>query len=161
MNEKIWYELVHYKHGDDYLILYLNRLKKTRKTTNLLSVIFSTTGIFSWKLWLYLPAITSGLTALIQLFKMIENQVIPTDKDIEQIAILRNMYFAYWNKVEKLWIEFKSNKIDDEVVRNKFFELREEAKEIEVLDTKLCIQTIVKLQDQADIITNNYLKQYH
>jgi hypothetical protein len=161
MQNKIWYEFVHYKSGDDYLVLYLNRLKTTRKVTNILTIIFSTTGIFSWTIWKYLPAITSGLIAVIQLFKLVENQIVPTDKDIEQVALLRNMYFDYWNKLEKLWIEYNSNKLTGEQATEMFFKLRDSVKDIEALDNKLSIQTITSLQDKADIQTNSYLNQYH
>lgn len=161
MKEKIWYEFVHYRHGDDYLILYVNRLKSSRKWTNIMTLIFSTSGILSWKLWQYLPAITCGLIAFLQLFKLIENQIIPTDKDIEQTTILREKYFSYWNNAEKLWIEFKYNKLSEEEVQNKFFKLRESSHEIESLDNKLNIQKLTKLQDKADIQTNNYINQYH
>ncbi|MFA7380771.1 MAG: hypothetical protein WC150_09930 [Bacteroidia bacterium] len=161
MKDKIWYEFLHTKHGDDYLVLYLGRLKRTRKIINILTIVFSTTGIFSWKIWLYLPSVTSGVIALIQIFKLLENQFVVTDKDIEQVSILRNMYFEHWNNVEKLWIEYQSKEITEKQATARFFALRKFAKSIEALDTKLSIQTISTLQDKADMRTNDYIKQYH
>lgn len=161
MREIIWYDFVHYRHGDDYLVAYIKKLKDTRKLTNILTILFSTSGLLSWKIWQFFPVITSGLIAVIQLFKTIENQFIPSDKDIEQTIILREKYCAYWNAAEKLWIEYNSNKLNEDQAQKEFFKLRKSAFEIESLDNKLNIQRISKLQDKADIETNNYLNQYH
>ena len=161
MEDKIWFEFVHYKHGDDYLILYLKKLKKIRKNVNIWTLILSSSGVFSWTIWAYLPVITSIITALIQLFRLIENQIIPVDKDIEQISKLRDMYFDHSNKLEKLWIKYSTKVINETEATECFFELREIAKDIKTLNNKINIQEIIKLQDKADINTVNYLNQYH
>ena len=161
METKIWYEFVHYKHGDDYLVLYMNRLKTVRKTVNISTLIFSTSGIFSWTFWIYLPVVTSCLTAIIQLFRLVENQIIPSDKDIEQVAKLRDMYFDHANKLERLCIDSRNKEITEQQATDRFFELREAAKEIKTVNNKINIQEIIKLQDKADIKTNDYIKQYH
>ena len=161
MNDKIWFEFVHHKYGDEYLILYIERLRQTRKRINVLTIIFSTTGILSWKLWTYLPAVTSGLVAILQLFKLIENKVIATDADIEKFSELRMMQYDITNRYEKLWIEYDCKKITEEQATDRFFEFRDIAKEIKSLSNKLDIKETVKLQNLADIKTNNYLKQYY
>lgn len=161
MNDKIWHELVHYKYGDDYLILYIDRLKTSRKVTNILTLVFSASGVFSWTFWVFIPVITSGLIAGIQLFKLIENHIIPSEKDIEQVELLRNKYFDYWNKVEQLWNDYKQKRITEEIASKSFYKLRNEAKEIEELDTKLNTQKIKSLKKAADKITRDYLSQYH
>ena len=137
MQTKIWYEFVHYKHGDDYLVLYMKRLKTVRKTVNISTLAFSTSGIFSWSFWIYLPVITSGLTALIQLFRLVENQIIPSDKDIEQVAKLRDLYFDHANKLEKLFIDCRNEKINEKQATDMFFKLRESAKDIKSLNNNL------------------------
>lgn len=161
METKIWYEFVHFKHGDDYLVLYMKRLKSVRKTVNISTLVFSTSGIFSWTFWIYLPVVTSCFTAIIQLFRLIENQIIPSDKDIEQVARLRDLYFDHANKLERLCIDYRNKELTEQQATDRFFELRETAKEIKTFNNKINIQEIIKLQDKADIKTNDYIKQYH
>ncbi len=161
MREKIWYEFVHYKYGDEYLVLYIDRLRLLRKTTNMLVIIFSTSGIFSWKLWAFFPVLTSALIAIIQLFRLIENQIIPNDKDLEQVALLRNMYHEYSNLLEHLWIEYNRNELSEKEASDQFFNLRKTEQEIKALNNKINIQEISKLQVKAETITQNYLEQYH
>lgn len=161
MTNKIWFEFIHTKHGDDYLVLYLKRLRETRKIVNISTLVLSGSGVFSWTIWTYLPVVTSIITAIIQLFRLIENQLVPSDKDIEQIAKLRDMYFDQANKLERLWVEYNSGKISESEATNRFFELRDAAKEIKTLNNKINIQEITDLQNKADIRTNDYIKQYH
>lgn len=161
MKNKIWYEFVNYKYGDEYLILYLSRLQTSRKYTNIVTLVFSTSGVLGWTFWKFLPIVSCVLIAIIQIFKLIENQIIPSEKDIEQVVLLRNQYNKYWNQVEKLWIEYNSNKIDDDRAKKCFYKLRETAIEIEKLDNKLNIQHLNSLKKKAEFQTNNYLTQYH
>lgn len=161
MYEKIWYEFVHYRSGDFYLVLYIKRLKTIRKTVNISTLLLSTTGILSWKIWLYLPAVSSSIIAIMQLFRLIENQIIPSDKDIEQVIKLREMYYDHWNNLEKLFIDLKSEKINETKAKDSFFKLREKSKDIKSFNNKITIKEIKSLQNKSDIKTNDYLNQYH
>jgi len=105
MYEKIWYEFIHYKSGDYYLVLYIDRIKLTRKIANISTLLLSTTGILSWKIWVYLPAVTSSIIALIQAFRLIENELIPADKEVEKLYKLREMYYEHSILLENLFID--------------------------------------------------------
>lgn len=161
MKEMIWYEMTHVKFGDNYLAHYLNRQKLIRKWFKILILIFSTSGVLGWKVWEYIPIVACVLIAIVQLISLVENQIIPTDQDIEKVAKLRNKYIAYFNKLEKLWKDYKAKKIDETKISEEFYLLRKTGASIEAIDNKLNIRRIKVLYDKADIETRNYLNQYH
>ena len=101
------------------------------------------------------------LVAIVQLFHLVENQVILSEADIARLAELRNLYLKQCNKLEKLWIDYRASRLSEERVTEAFFKLREEAQKIEALDNKLNVKKRKKLMGKANTETNNYLTQYH
>jgi|ERR1035437_6754239 hypothetical protein len=161
MYEKIWYEFIHYKSGDYYLVLYIDKIKLTRKIANISTLLLSTTGILSWKIWVYLPAVTSSIIALIQAFRLIENELIPSDKEIEKLYKLREMYYEHSILLENLFIDFRSEEISERDAKQNFFALREKTKEIKSFNNRTNVQISKRLQDKADKKTTEYINQYH
>ncbi len=162
MTDKIWYEMVHTKFGDNYLTNYLSRQKTIRKWFKIVTLVFSTSGVLGWKIWEYAPIIACGLIAVMQIVTLIENQIILSDQDIDNIAGLRNKYISYFNKLEKLWTNLQQKKIDEHVASEQFYKLRQIGADIEATDNKLHINGQIKtLLDKADTETRNYFSQYH
>lgn len=161
MEDKIWYEMVHTKYGDTYLALYLNRQRIIRKWYSVFMLLFSTSGILGWKLWTVIPVIACGLISAMQLVKLIENQFILTDSDLEKVSELRNRYISYFNKLEKLWTDFDAKRLTEEQATEQFYQLRQVGAEIEAYDNKLLISKIKKICDKADLDSRNYFNQYH
>ena len=163
MDEKLWYEFVHTKYGDCYLSLYLSRQNSIRKWVKILTLIFSTSGILGWRIWKQ-PEVTEVsciLIAIVQLFHLIENQIVRSDSEIAKIIELRALYFKQCNKLEQLWIEFRAGRLDEKPVADEFFKLRDEAAKIEKLDDNLNIKQRKKLMNKAHKQTINYISQYH
>lgn len=159
---KIWYDLVHTKHGDEYLILYLARQRSCRKWFKIITIIFSASGIFSTFQSAKIPTVISFVViGVIQLMTSIENFIIHSEDDLDHISKLRLLYYDKLNDLEKLWHSFKTNKISIEDATEEFFELRKSSKEIEELDNKINVRTYKKLKNKSNIITNNYLKTYY
>lgn len=162
MTDKIWYEMVHTKFGDNYLANYINRQKTIRKWFKIFTLVFSTSGILGWTIWEYAPIIACGLIAVMQIVTLIENQIILSDQDIENISGLRNKYIYYFNKLEKLWTELQNKKINEHTASEQFYKLRQIGADIEATDNKLHINGQIKpLLDKADVETRNYFSQYH
>lgn len=153
--------MVHVKFGDSYLANYIGRQKTRRKWFKILTLVFSTSGVLGWNVWQYAPMVACGLIAIMQIVTLIENQLIPSDQDIEDIYSLRNKYISYFNKLEKLWTDLKNDTIDEAKAGERFFKLRELGADIEATDNKLHIATVKKLTDKADTETRNYFNQYH
>lgn len=127
-----------------------------------MTLILSVSGIFGWKYFEDYAWIAFILIAIMQLFILIENEIIRSNKEIEDIASLRMMYTRYFNKLEKLWTEFESKRITEDKSFETFFNLKEtDWERIEELDCKLNIKHYSRLMNKADIQTNNYIDKYH
>jgi len=147
---------------DNYLSLYLHRQHMIKKYYAIFVLVFSAGGVFSWPLWSSLPAVIAcGLIGFMQLIKLTENQLIPSDNTISKVCDLRGMFISYFNELEKLWSDSKAGRITEEQVSEEFYRLRKAGAEIEAADNRLHIKDILSLRDKADIQTRNYLTQYH
>jgi len=162
MTNKIWYELTNMKYGEIYLSEYLGLQRTLKKSFKILTLIVSLSGILGWKYFEEYVWIAFILIAIVQLLLLIENQIIRTDKEIEEISNLRMMYTRYFNKLEMLWDKYHSDQINDEKAMDVYFKLRQTLWErIEELDCKLNIKKYNKLMKQAEIEANHYLNKYH
>jgi hypothetical protein len=162
IRNKIWYDLVHTKYGDEYLVLYLGRQRMFRKWFKVLTILFSASGIFSAFQSAKIPTIIScSIIGIVQLITSIENFIIHSEDDLDNLSKLRIQYYDRTNKLEELWNSFSIKKITDEEATTEFFNLRKSAKEIEELDNKLNVRTFQKLKNKANVITNNYLNTYY
>lgn len=162
MRDVIWYELVQIKFGEKYLALYLSLQHKLKKTFKIFILIFSGSGILGWQLWQPIAWIALVLIAIIQLLSLIENQIIRSDDQIVEIAKLRELYLKYFHKLEKLWIEFDNEEINDSVAKEQFFEFRKaDLEPLEALDNKIGIKKWSRLIASADKETRDYFQTYH
>jgi len=162
MNNKIWYELVNIKYGEIYLTKYLSLQRTLKKSFQILTLSVSLSGILGWKYFENYVWVAFILIAIVQLILLIENHLIRTDKEIEEISSLRMMYTRYFNKLEILWTKYQYNQLDEENTINEYFELRQsDWEKIEELDCKLNIKKYNLLRKDTEMETNNYLNKYH
>jgi len=161
MEKKIWYELVQIKYGETYLAKYLMRQYSIQKIIRILTILFSGAGIFGWEIWKPIAWFALIIISLIQIISLLKNEIGRNDKDLIEIAELRNLYTQYFNKLEKLWSRFDVKEIKDQIAREEFYALREEYWErIETIDNKLGIPELKRITTQSDIETRQYLKTY-
>lgn len=159
---KIWYDLVHTKFGDEYLVLYLSRQRTIRKWFKILTILFSASGIFSAFQSAKIPTIISCIAiGVVQVATSIENFIIHSEDDLDSLSKLRLLYFDRTNKLEELWNSLQTSKITSEEATTEFFNLRKSAKEIEELDNKLNVRNFKKLKVFADNNTRTYLNTYY
>ena len=156
---KVWYELANMKYGEVYLSKYLNFQRTLKKTFQILTLLVSFSGILSWKYFENYVWIAFALIAIVQLLLLIENQIIRSDKDIEEIGRLRMMYTKYFNK---LWTNYQYSRVAEIKGLDEYFEFRQnDWEQIEEIDTKLNIKRYKWLMNKTEIETNNYLNKYH
>lgn len=162
MTNKIWYEMTNIKFGEIYLTKYLGFQRSLKKGFQIMTLIVSLSGILGWKYFEDYVWIAFILIAIVQLLLLIENQIIRSDKEIEEISNLRMMYTRYFNKLEILWTKYQYDQIKDKKALKQYFELRQfDWENIEELDCKLNIKRYKKMQNHTEIETNNYLNKYH
>ena len=159
---KVWYELTNIKYGEVYLSKYLNVQRTLKKIFQILTLLVSFGGILSWKYFENYVWIAFALIAVVQLLLLIENQIIRSDKEIEEIARLRMMYTKYFNKLEELWTKYQYSRISEEEGIDMYFNFRQsDWEQIEEIDTKLNIKRYKWIMKKTEIETNNYLNKYH
>lgn len=162
MINKIWYELVDIKYGEIYLTKYLSFHRRLKKTFNIMTLLISVSGILGWKYFEDYAWIAFILIAIMQLFTLIENEIIRSDKEIEEISNLRMCYTKYFNKLEKLWSDIKLGKIKTEEALEYFFTLRQtDWEKIEEIDCSLDIKRFKKLENKSEEETNIYFNKHH
>ena len=127
-----------------------------------MTLVVSLSGILGWKYFEDYVWIAFILIAIVQLLLLIENQIIRSDKEIEEISSLKMMYTRYFNKLEKLWTKYQYDQIEDKKAMKKFFEFRAtDWEKIEELDGKLNIKKYEFLRKTTESETNHYLNKYH
>ena len=162
MSNNIWSELNDIKYGEIYLTKYLSFQKSLKKTFNILTLVLSVSGIFGWKYFEEYAWIAFFLIAIMQLFSLIENQLIRTDNEIDDILRLRMLYSKYFNQIERIWMMVESDQISQKESIAKFLDLRDsDWLVLEELDNKLDIKQWGFIESKTQIETNIYIKKHH
>jgi len=159
---KIWYEMVNMKYGEIYLSKYLGFQRNIKKIFLIMTLVVSASGILGWKYFENYAWIAFILIIIMQLLLLIENQLIRSDKEIEEISNLRMLYTKYFITLEKLWADFYSDRITENESIDKYFELRNsDWVKIEELDCKLDIKRYRHLMSKTEEETNKYINIYY
>ena len=154
--------MVNMKYGEIYLSKYLGLQRTLKKTFNILTLILSVSGVLGWKFFEDYAWIAFVLIAIMQLFTLVENQIIRSDKEIEEIASLKMSYTKYFNKLEMLWTEHHFGRIKNEKASDKYFKLRKnDWEKIEEIDSRLDIKRYKRLMNKTEEETNHYINKYH
>ena len=162
MTTKIWYEMVDMKYGEMYLSKYIGLQHRLKKAFKIMTLILSVSGILSWQQFEGFVWLAFILIAVMQLLTLVENQLIRSDKEVEDISLLRMRYTKYFNKLEKLWTEYLNGIKSEKEAFEYFYVLRKSDWElIEELDCKLDIKEFRCLMNRADNDTRHYITKYH
>lgn len=162
MTNKIWYEVTNIKYGEFYLTKYLGFQRTLKKGFRIMTLLVSVSGVLGWKYFEDYVWIAFILIAVVQLLLLVENQIIRSDKEIEEIFKLRMMYTRYFNKLETLWTKYHYGQIKAKKAIEQYFELRQiDWENIEELDCKLNIKQYKRMRNHTEIETNHYLNKYH
>ena len=161
MRNKIWYNMLQIKYGEIYLSLYLDFQKDLKRYIKIATLVFSGSGVFGWAFWEPLAWIACIVIAIIQLIGLIENQIVRSDAELEEISVLRSMYLKYLTKLEELWYDCENGSKKEKKIKNSYFSLREtDFLAIESLDDKLNIKHWKGLKNKADIRTREYFNNF-
>ncbi|MBN8673637.1 MAG: hypothetical protein J0L56_05860 [Chitinophagales bacterium] len=156
----IWYDFLNAKFGGEYLILYLKRERKVKKWFKILTIIFSAGGIFSAFKDFKIPTIIMlSAIGVVQIASLLEEHIMHSENDMQQICKLRLMYLDWEQELEKLFSNYES--MTEETAKGRLFELRESSKKIEELDNKINIRIYKSLKDKTDQDVRNYINTYY
>jgi hypothetical protein len=162
MQEKIWYEMLHFKHGERYLCYLTDRQRTVRKWMKIGTLVFSGSGILGWKFWDIFPLIFSSLTAVIQLVTLVENSIVVSESETDKIGDLRLKYIQHFHDLEQLWMAYyEREELSETHAAERFHALRIARREIDAQENKLDVKEYAGLRDKAEKDTNEYIQLYH
>ncbi len=161
LRTKIWNNLIDTKKGDIFLVFYISSERNLRKWFKIITILFSASGIFTAFKNLEIPTVISfAVIGTIQLLQSIENFLVLSEKDLDEIKKLRLSYYDQSIELEKLWIELEENHIDDEKAKKRLFKILDSSKKIEDIDSSLNITRKKRLDKKADAETRNYANKF-
>lgn len=124
MRNRIWTELTQSKHNIEFTSLYSDRQRFILRVFNMGILTFSSAGIMGWKIWDNLPLISCIVIAGISLLRLLQPQLIMNEKQLKNLDDIHRFYADYYNRIEKLWYDFDSNRINEEQATKTFFRLK-------------------------------------
>lgn len=162
MHDRIWYEMIHFKHGERYLCYLIDRQRSVRKWMKIGTLVFSGSGILGWKFWDIFPLIFSGLTAIIQLVTLLENSLVVSESETDKIGELRLKYIQHFQDLENLWMAYyEREELTETQATERFQSLRIARREIDAQENKIDVQEYAALRVKAEKDTNEYIHLYH
>jgi len=95
-----------------------------------------------------------------QLIKLLQPQIIPSDKELYKLNKVINFYVDYYNKLESLWYDHYYSRINNEEAQRKFYELKENEKSINDLVNEVIKKGVnKKAYRSAEVDTNSYVQR--
>tara|TARA_R110001606_G_scaffold19125_1_gene70801 strand:- start:184 stop:675 length:492 start_codon:yes stop_codon:yes gene_type:complete len=124
MRNRIWNELTQSKHNIEFASLYSDRQRFILRIFNMGILAFSSAGIMGWSIWENVPLIACIIIAGISLLRLIQPHLIMNEKQLKNLDDIHRFYADYYNKIEKLWYDFDSDRLSEEQATKAFFKLK-------------------------------------
>lgn len=160
----VWHELVHAKYWEQYISRYIGRKIDWRKWFSILTVALSVIGASSWKLWELLSGyewvtpMIFGIVALMQVFSAIQKEIVIDNDTLQSLIKLRALYIAYFNKLERLFLDNDNNSLNKKEVEEAYFILRETVYPMEELKDTINIPELKSIKKDGEKEVTKYLK---
>lgn len=150
------------KYGEIYLSKYLYRQRNLKKFFNVLTLLVSVSGIFSWKYFEDYVWIVFLFIAAMQLFTLVENEIIRSNKEVEDLVSFKMDYTKYFNQLEKLWTQYHYQQISETTAINHYFKLKTKyGEKIEAIDSQINIRRYKRMMKKTDEEMKHYFNIYH
>lgn len=147
----VWYELIHSAYWEQYLSQYVSHKYDRRNVYSTVLLVLSTIGASSFSAWKiipngekWVPTITFGIMAIVQLVSICQKHLVIDDDTARKLRELRIKYLEYLNKIERLYLDMRDSKLDVQIAKDRFFEIRESVYPIEELKDSLNIKKLKK-----------------
>jgi hypothetical protein len=124
MRERIWMELTQAKHNEEFSGLYANRQRQILRYFNISILVFSTSGVMGWGVWDSLPLVACIIIAAISLLRLIQPQIVLSDKQFISLGTIQKFYTDYYDRLEKLWYDYEDGRLPEHQAAERFFEIK-------------------------------------
>ncbi|MHC1707468.1 MAG: hypothetical protein AB9842_08100 [Bacteroidales bacterium] len=156
MRTRIWSEMTEAKFKSNFIVLYLKFQRTVITYSNVLLLVFSSSGIFGWKVWDYMPLLSCVLIAVISLFKLIKQEIVYSEKQILKLEKVNEFYSEYYNKLERLWYEFEGKRVNEVQATQAFYQIKNTEIGIDRVVNEVVKYNIKKFIDKAKRTSDNY-----
>lgn len=133
MRDRIWTELTQSKHNIEFTTLYSDRQRFILRVFNMGILAFSSAGIMGWKIWDDIPLIACIIITLISLIRLLQPHLVMNEKQIKNLDDIHKFYVGYYNKLEKLWFDSESNRINEIQATKSFFRIKKTETDINLI----------------------------
>lgn len=160
MRNRIWTELEQAKFSLEFSCLYSLMQRNRLRYFNTFILILSSGGAMGWKIWDYIPTIACGIIAIVSVIRLIQPNIIMSEKQICNLDKIHRFYSDYFNKLEMLWYDLENGVIDELSAKTRFFEIKNS--EMVLIDSTIDDNLRSKpkhLMKRAEQYTHQYLNQ--
>lgn len=158
MRNRIWIELTQAKFYVEFTSLYCDRQRSILRYFNLGVLAFSTGGVMGWAFWGNMPLVACCIISTISLLRLVQPQLIMSDKQIQNLDSIYKFYFDYYNKLERLWFDFEHGAIDSETAKAQFFEIKDSEGSINAIVNETVRTKPNSLIKRAKCYSDEYFK---
>lgn len=155
MRTRIWNELGQIKCNQFYCIYLLARQKRRLNYFNMITLLFSTAGIMGWGVWKEVPFVACAIISSMQILKLLQVHIIPSDKEIEKLDSVSDFYFDYCNSMEQLW--YGQERLSEVELEEEYYEIKKSEKDINKILKDVLKSVNRKLHEKANSETLIYL----
>lgn len=161
MRNKIWYALVDAKLGVEYLSLYSLRIRKRRNYYKTSIIIIAGAGAALTKFWEASSIYACMLIFIGEWFTKLERQLIMSDVDFIKFSDLKIKYAQLFYKLDRLMTDFDDDCLTNEEIKDIYSETSDQKIEIAKIDEELNIPRSKSLYNEAEKITDLFLKNHY
>ncbi|WP_293302036.1 hypothetical protein [Pedobacter sp. UBA4863] len=159
MRNRLWMELCQAKWNNKYCAVLLTYRRRVLNWVTILILVFSGAGVMGWKFWETMPFISCLIISAIQIVRLVQPHLFPTEKQIEKLEFVTDFYFDYYNKLEKLWFDYENERIDEENTQLEFYKLKDSEKEVNKIINEVIKTVDKKMKEKCDKATEEYFNR--
>jgi hypothetical protein len=159
-SDLLWREMCDVKYGENYLSFFIDKQLQDKRLVKVIAVFFSLSVLGGIVTWLPLTIISLIIILCVELFQLIENQILYSDKDLEILNELKCLHIEYFLELESLWLQYSSlpdiqNTHDSELnsLKKKYNLAIAKKDTIHIPERK-------KIKAKAELYTNRYLENF-
>jgi hypothetical protein len=126
IRERIWYDLIDTKYKQEYLILYYEKIENQNKVIDNMLMLITFAGIFGWYKFAEYNVFWAFLLALLNGFRIMKTKFLVPDQEISNLKAVYEFYVDHSRKLENLWLNHNSYRIDEHKAEELFEKYRDE-----------------------------------
>jgi hypothetical protein len=161
MRNRIWYELVEAKFNSEYLSIYVDQLRRSKKRVDIFLISTSLLSIVGWYKTGGYSEVWASVLLGVQVVRILRNQIFITNEEIINLKSVLNFYINQTHSLEELWYKLDNKKINEKTARLQFSKLREKEELMRRIEKYNKVPDKKKLNKLADIETRKYLDRFN